>query len=333
MRTSRASTDTATGQRFRFWTSLASLAAIIALPGTASAAQVGSPVCWIGFTNASGSVATDSSGFGNDATLGASASLVAQGGPTLGSGEILDALDIDGSQTFAAEAFRVPAAAEISTGAITTNGSVVLWVRPTLAVGTSRIGFLRNSGLEAAPAGGVYFEKISSGGGQFYASPSPGTQAGASGMLYVQNTWLHVAMTWDVNAGQSRIYTNGALRVANLGGAPTTAGNSFGDWIFGSSSLHFPINNPWAYQGKIADFAIYRDALKQYEINDIYDGGVIGYGIVGDPKCWIEFTNAAGSVATDSSGYGNDATLGASASFSAGGGPALTSGLVLDALD
>jgi YD repeat-containing protein len=118
----------------------------------------------------------------------------------------------------------------------------------------------------------------------------------------VNNTWTHVAVTYDRNAGQGRIYVNGALRtMSNLGNFrprttfPLFLGNILSDVAF--------------FQGALDEITFYTRVLDAQEVNEIYAANGTG-------KCPLTanlppLVNAGPDVYLDTPGV---ATLNGSAS-------------------
>jgi hypothetical protein len=249
---------------------------------------------WFKLDETTGTVATDSSGSGNNGTY--------TGGPTLGA-----AAPFNLGAYFPSDNIYVIAPASTSLNAIGVSNadfSVAFWVKPAAATGGWRpllhkggADFDRGPGIWLNPGSNRVHFRVST-----TANNNEGTDSNAD-LPY--GAWSHVAC---VKAGNKwRCYINGVLDT-ELTLSGTTIGNN-GPLYVG--------DDPW-YGGSNAymdDVRLYSGALTDTEIKYLY-------GFVGNWK----FSEGSGATAADSSGLANTATLSGGATWetTCGGINALT---------
>ncbi|NOZ39438.1 MAG: LamG domain-containing protein, partial [Planctomycetes bacterium] len=230
----------------------------------------------------SGTVATDSSGYGNDGTYTNS--------PTLGTagpypGDIATAVDFDGSND------------HVALGNLNVSGSqitIAAWFKADSFPGTaSRIVAKANgSGLSdnywsltSYSSGGSNFLgillKTDSGGTVFIPSSTEALEIGE---------WTHVAAVY--NGSTLKLYKNGVEILSSAVTGNITSGPTVPVWIAGSPS------NEKYFDGRIDDVRIYSKSLSAEEVAELY--GLVDH--------W-KMDEGAGTTAADATAFGNDSTL------------------------
>ncbi|MCO6454870.1 MAG: hypothetical protein J5I93_06190, partial [Pirellulaceae bacterium] len=202
------------------------------------------------------------------------------GGPTLpGSGATLDSVDFDGDGDF------IQVADSPSLDFNKNQGTIALWVKPrfndiddNIATGSATlvednteqvelgISWRANSGL------GDLYRRVF-----FYPHSDPGgNDLIVSNSRLAFDQWTHVAVTWDIPGGTTRIFINGqddGFLVDNTGSI-TPAGNT-GDWILGGDA-GFALDR-W-FDGEMADVTILNTPLSASEIESLYKNGAQSTG-------------------------------------------------------
>jgi hypothetical protein len=135
----------------------------------------------------------------------------------------------------------------------------------------------------------------------FHDSTGSATSKILSQTHLVTNQWYHVAVT--DNAGQVRIYINGSL--------DTSSNSGYGIPKLNSAPINIGKTNPdstFYFNGAIDDVRVYNRALSAEEI------GAVMFNIPasGEPNLvgYWDFDEGSGQKAGDSSGHGNNGTLG-----------------------
>jgi hypothetical protein len=122
---------------------------------------------------------------------------------------------------------------------------------------------------------GIEIAKNSTG---LYASPDGWGIAFYSSRPIVL-PWQHIALTWDVTLGTGsnlQFYINGVLDTGASGRRAFTATDT-GDWFLGQDFSGAPGEFfSRAYFGRMADFAVYSNALSARTVEWIYSNGVEG---------------------------------------------------------
>lgn len=161
-----------------------------------------------------------------------------------------------GTTQDAVSGFSVPASAFSETG------SISLWMQHNLAqTSTSDSDYILNMSTEWNRGIKLYFAGSSSNLVARVGDKAIGTQ-----QALVQNTWYHVAITWDKTTGDASFYVNGAL-VANDSFTPSTlpfTGLNVGNYSFSSTYL----NNQ--FDGSVYDLQIYDGQLAPSDISLLY---------------------------------------------------------------
>ena len=128
-------------------------------------------------------------------------------------------------------------------------------------------------------------------------------------MTALQNTWVHICVSWD-RSGDGAVYINGAtdtygVALHDLTNDSQTLSNS-GSWYFMRHSSSYTA-------GEMTEVAMWNVALSPAEITNIYNGGVPwdlnGHSQSSALLGYWRMNDGAGTVATDSSGNGNNGTL------------------------
>ena len=186
------------------------------------------------------------------------------GGVSFASGRVSQAFSFDGSN----DVVQVPASAALDVGQ-GAGLSVEFWMNPADVTRNGRmVGW--HSGLAAGGTNfGVNVQMLGTLlNAQIY------DLAGAShdvnlGNALTNNTWAHVAVTYDRSAGQGRIYFNGVLRSTVAVGSytPRTGYKLF----FGN----VPFDTSF-YRGLLDEVSIYEHALTSNEVASVYASGAAG---------------------------------------------------------
>jgi hypothetical protein len=214
-----------------------------------------------------------------DSSLAARSAQVANGAPAWVSGVRGNALDFNGTTDDAItdENFAPPA-----------EGTVAFWFRSTGApLARARLfGLSGDWEMWQDPDGIVRCDLCVDGEVGGFKTISPFVTAG---------TWYHMACVYDSDDDTYSIYVNGELEKSGVSTANITARTA--------ARLSFATRTGTTerFRGAIDDFRIYNRKLSQSEIYRIY-------GLVG----WYKLNESSGTVASDSTGLGNDVTFTAS---------------------
>ncbi len=261
---------------------------------TRVAGQTNGLLGWWKFDETSGTTASDSSGSGNNGTLG--------GAPTWVSGKINGALSFGGSAD----------SVNINKSLVSTTGSysVAAWVKLN-----NLNGWQTAVSQDWATISGFYLQYGAALGNKFGFSlqssdsvSSTSTRA-LSNASPVAGAWYHIVGVRDSTNNQIKLYVNGSLNASQAYSAPwSAAGNTVigrGKWNGGSVD--------W-FNGAMDDVRIYNRVLSDSEVSGLYNAGTQS----GLASYW-KFDEASGTTAADSSGSNNTATLLGSAAFTVSG--------------
>jgi hypothetical protein len=197
----------------------------------------------------------------------------------------MGAFDFDGSSHY----FTVPNNADFQP---TTMLSVAAWVKgDTWGTGTSTNTIVRKG--DTTPNN--YTLQIADGKVEFLLDGSDGSGIRGNTAL-TTGQWYHIAATWD--GVTAKIYVNGVLD--NSPGTAKTgpiASDARPLFIGGRPAGQF-------FDGMIRDVRLYNRPLLSNELVQL--AGLVG---------WWRFAEGSGTTAVDSSGMGNNVTLGASAGW------------------
>ena len=207
----------------------------VALTGTTKAELVG----WWRFDEGSGTVANDSSGYGNDGTL--------NGDPLWAVGMLGGALEFDGTDDY----IEVP-----------DNESFQLWERFTLAAWIYQVESSSSRIIDKIGAGTANGPHLDT---------HPGTKLRSCSGTCISTTsdhtleeWHHVAVTFD--EGDVKLYVDGSLEAGGSAPSPL-AGNSLSLRIGADS------DGQSLFYGLIDDARVYNRALTEAEILAAMEGG------------------------------------------------------------
>lgn len=216
------------------------------------------------FSEGGGTVAADSSGFSNNATL--------SGAAWTNNGVGNAALDCNGTGGIAAtsSAFAPPAA-----------GTVAFWMRgagPIVAQGRV-FGLGGDWEARQQPDGTIKFD--------LGASPFVGNEPFSTLSVSALGQWKHVAVTFDAADDSYKVYVNGELQAS---------GTSPVDLIPQSAailSFGTRTGNSEYWKGALRDFRIYDRKLSQAQIYELY-------GLM----AWYKLDESSGTTAADATGLG-----------------------------
>lgn len=226
-----------------------------------------------------GSIAADSTPFGNDGALTGDATWNTEDGIT--------AIDLDGSGDY------------ISLGNpdhLNFEGPITLaaWIRASDY--PSSFGNILAHGHQTSPNREVQL-RVQSGTDYRTGSWSPEEGAAASIPSNDRGSWVHVIGMYD--GSDWRIYRNGVLEATTAGpNGSVLADNT--EWAIGASG-----GGGRFFNGEIRDARIYNRAATAREIAEMY-------GLVG----WWRMEETSGTDVADSSGAGNHGTIAGSATWS-----------------
>ena len=230
----------------------------------------------------SGTVAVDSSGFSNDGTYTNS--------PTLGAaGSVGTAVDFDGVNDYV----EVPGSSNLQVTDMTLSAWVYI---PTSMPSGFRAIF--EHGRNTSNWYGLYKSGVSDV--FHFRWGNSGTFVSDFDTTIVPDQWYFVTATYNSSTSEARLYLNGQLdKVVTGATAPTpTAGNL---------RIGRTLNDAEEFLGTIDDARIYSRALSDTEIALLADNS----GLVGHWK----LDETSGTVAADSSTYGNDGTVNGTATW------------------
>lgn len=164
------------------------------------------------------------------------------------------------------------------------RGTLVMWAYFN---NTDRMGLIGDSNggttLQISSSARLYFQP---NGNQ--SSAGFLADAGAGGALPA-NEWVHLALTWDVDAEASGDFTDPAkitmyyngVSIPNLNHSAfrpdqnfTQAAVTGEEWIIGRRNDIFDDANPRWMNGQLADIALFDAVLSQAEIQEIIDDGL-----------------------------------------------------------
>ncbi len=216
--------------------------AALALGVAADAAHGGALVAHWALDETSGSVATDSSGNNHNGTVGGTATWIA--------GRVGGALDFDGSSTYI----------DVDGQLVKGTCSVALWLKARNLPYTGDFRAICHN--DAWDTGSLH--------GHLRADTSlfnfdiNGGGAVTSTTVAQSNEWYHVAGTFNVAAGQSKLYVNGVLEATATGLTPSVYMGplNWGAWT----------NNQRYFNGPMDDIRIYNRVLSAENVQGLANG-------------------------------------------------------------
>lgn len=233
----------------------------------------------------SGTTVADSSGIGTNAAFNS-------GAPTWISGIYANALQFNGTtdDVRTSAAFTPP-----------TVGTIAFWMRSngTPAATIRPMGLGDNWEVRQSTSGTLVFDIGATGdSGGFYSIATPTSS----------NTWYHVVATYDMADNTYAVYVNGVLDKSGTSTADLVT-QSAAQLSFGTrtgAAEHFP--------GALDDIRVYNRKLSAWEVSELY-------GLM----AWYKLDESSGTVATDSTGRGNDGAFVGSPSLAvtSNGGPSM----------
>lgn len=257
----------------------------VMLPLGAQAVTPQDAAVWFAFTNDTGAV-DDGSGHGNIGTVGASATIITNGGPTLPSGRTIGAAEFSGANVIANSiVINDSPSMDFDKNEMT----IVFWTR--LDSLPDRLSFVKTSNFNVKTDGvnldGFDLQKHSNGRSPSDLFVSP------KGQNYLYNTtnrntmvpgeWLHVAIAWNwTGTNVIRYYLNGTTNTGqawfNNNAHPSPQNMTTADWYLGWDPVSLSFTSSGRpLDGRLADFAVFTNTLTEPEIFSIYSNGV-AYG-------------------------------------------------------
>ena len=154
--------------------------------------------------------------------------------------------------------------------------SIVAWIYPETLGGNSlgRIVMKRNS---EATNTGISLSIAANYAVDFRVSGTTTLDHKTSTGRYPQNTWTHIAVSWDgtTEADNAPLYYNGVLETSYL---IATDGNTLGNTAGQPTYLFNNVAGNRGWDGSEDEVAFFNDILTSTEINDIMDNGLVGGG-------------------------------------------------------
>jgi YD repeat-containing protein len=186
------------------------------------------------------------------------------GGTSFSAGKVSSAFRFDGTN----DSVQVPAHASLDVGQ--GNGLTLEFWMNSLDVSrfTRVVGWHFGFGSTATNFGVNVYQQSGSVSAQIYDVAGLPHDISAPNSL-VSNAWTHVAVTYDRNTGQGRIFINGALRTTSSLGIyqPRTSYNLY----FGN----VPSDTTF-FKGSLDEVSIYDRPLDAQEVYDIFTAGAVG---------------------------------------------------------
>ncbi|UCC97801.1 MAG: discoidin domain-containing protein [Phycisphaerales bacterium] len=230
------------------------------LTSTTSAELIG----WWKLDETSGTIASDSSGNGNDGTL--------QGDVTWVPGKIGGAWQGDGSGDY----IRVPHSELLM---IQDAITISVWLNHQASPADQVICKSNGTGLGWQSN---YAIRLDDQGPRRvnWRGRNNANQSLTSTALLAQDEWIHVACTFDIAEGVNKIYINGVLDSQNTSTLQLDPGS--GDLFIGADQ--YPTNSArWTFQGMLDDIRIYDEALTQEQILVVMSGRGLDTGAASSP--------------------------------------------------
>ena len=118
-------------------------------------------------------------------------------------------------------------------------------------------------------------------------------------------TWYHLAVSYDVSAGEAKFYVNGSQQGATQGSGKTTINTGAADFAVGDDA-----NTGSGWDGELKDIRVWSDIRTEAEINANKDNCNLSVSEAGLVSWWA-FNNDG----TDENANGNDLTNNNTATF------------------
>jgi alpha-N-arabinofuranosidase len=239
------------------------------------------------FDQGTGTTATDSSGNGYTATLGAGASWVTGNVGT-------NAISVNGSSTGVATVTRavVNTAGSFTASAWVDLASLSGYQTVLSIAGSNVAGFFLQF---RSDTGTFAFTRLASD------STSAATTYVSAPTAPTTGTWYHIVGVDDASAGTLALYVDGQSMgsAAYTGGWAATGNTLIGHGFYGGSQVDY-------VNGAIDDVEMFSSALSAAQV------------VALDQPAAYSFDDGTGTTAADVSGHGNTLTLGSGASWAAG---------------
>ncbi len=229
------------------------------------------PVAHYRLDETTGTVATDSSGNGNNG--------VYVNGPTLGVvGVHSTAADFDGTNDYVSVEIDVNE----------TDYSAAFWFKTT----SPDAGLFQASNSATSPSS--YDRVLSLSSGNIRVRTWSNEILTSTGLNLADGRWHHVVHVLGVSVGGQRVYVDGELILQ--GTKDTSNFNHQTHLFFGRVTSIFDAASPYL-NGQLDDVRVYNRVISDQEIAELY--GLIGH---------YKLDETSGTVAADSSGLSNDGT-------------------------
>jgi len=247
----------------------------------------------------SGTIATDTSGNGNDGTI--------NGGAVFSTGKSGTGLSFDGTDDYVS----IPC---MNYDEMSISAWFYKNANDTTNADTIFGGWKWNSDVQSNEGFDIRFYKNNPDTIDFclITKDANGTRTkmtASSNLGSSTGAWHHVVCTYSQSTGEQKLYINGALAATENHPAGNTVVplSSYSDMRIGYSR----VNNGY-FNGKIDEMCIYNYALSDQEIWDEYNR------IMEDREACYTFNEGSGTITADTSGNGNDGTINGGAVFSTG---------------
>jgi alpha-L-arabinofuranosidase len=255
---------------------------------------VPTPTAHWAFDEGTGTIASDSSGNGNTATLGAGVSWVTG---NVGSNAI--SLTGTSSGVVTATGPVVNTAGSFTASAWVDLASLSGYQTVVSIAGTNVAGFFLQLRADTGTFAFTRLSSDSTSGGTYYVSDPSAPVTG---------TWYHIVGVDDASAGTLTLYVDGQSMgsVAYTSGWAATGNTLIGHGFYSGGQVDY-------VNGSIDDVELFSSALSAAQVAAL------------DQPAAYPFNDGTGTTAADVSGHGNTLTLGSGASWAAGHLPSSSS--------
>jgi RHS repeat-associated protein len=192
-------------------------------------------------------------------------------GPAFATGQVATAFTFNGADHYG----RTPAHSDLDIGASAAGLTIEFWAKPS-QVGTHDSTILHWG--DGSAVNGVHVREYDNGGRNLlvHLRDTTGTDhAFELGGVFTNETWVHVAITYDRTTGRARVYKNGVLIHEAFVGIFTPRTNL---------PLYFGANHHGGerYIGLLDEISLYTRPLTMIEVQAIFGAGVSGKSLLDD---------------------------------------------------